>query len=92
MTETIAAKIENRLIATHVSDNLDFEEACMNNNYVRIIQIFDEEMEENNLFTKGAIKLKDEIKLMIAKNKPGTDIMFKVWNARLSGAGFGVIT
>jgi hypothetical protein len=91
MTETIAAKIENRLIATHVSDNLDFEEACMNNNYVRIIQIFDEEMEENNLFTKGAIKLKDEIKLMIAKNKPGTDIMFKVWNARLSGAGFGVI-
>lgn len=91
MTEKIIAKIEDRLIATHVSNNVDFEEACMTNNYDRIIQIFDEEMEENNLFTKGAIKLKEEIKLMIAKNKPGTDIMFKVWNARMSGTGFGVI-
>lgn len=91
MTEQIAAKIENRLIATHVSNNLDFEEACLNNNYDRIIQIFDEEMEENDLFTKGAIKLKEEVKVMITKRKPGTDIMFKVWNARMSGAGLGVI-
>lgn len=91
MTEQIAAKIENRLIATHVSNNVDFEEACMTNNYDRIIQIFDEEMEENDLFTKGAIKLKEEVKLMITKHKPGTDILFKVWNARMSGTGFGVI-
>ena len=90
MTETIAAKIEDRLIATHVSDNPDFEEACVNNKYERIIQIFEEEMESNDLFTKGANKLKDEIQLMIIKRKPGTDIMFKVWNARLAGIGLSV--
>lgn len=91
MTEKIAAKIEDRLIATHVSNNVDFEEACVNNNYNRILQIFDEEMETNNLSTKGAKKLKDEIQLMIYKHKSGTEIMFKVWNARLAGTGNAVI-
>lgn len=91
MTEQIAAKIEDRLIATHVSNNENFEEACINNDYELIIQIFEDEMEANNLFTKGAIKLKDEIQLMITKCKPGTDILFKVWNARLAGTGNAVI-
>ena len=91
MTVKIAAKFDGRLIATHVSNNVDFEEACVNNNYNRILQIFDEEMETNNLSTKGAKKLKDEIQLMIYKHKSGTEIMFKVWNARLAGTGNAVI-
>lgn len=90
MTEQTMAKIENRLIAAHVADNPNFEEACLNNNYKQIIQIFDEEMKSNNLFTKGANKLRDEIQLMINKRKPGTDIMFKVWNARLAAVGLSV--
>ena len=36
-------------------------------------------------------KTVEEVKIMITKRKPGTDIMFKVWNARMSGAGLGVI-
>ena len=90
MNEKIAAKIEDRLIATHVSENPDFEEACLTNNYKKIIQIFDDEMNANNLFTKGANKLKEEIQLMIFKRRPGTDIMFKVWNARMAAIGLGV--
>ena len=91
MLETVAAKIEDRLIATHVSNTEKFEEACMNNNYELILQIFDEEMKLNNLFTRGTKKLRDEIQLMIYKHKSGTEIMFKVWNARLAGTGNAVI-
>lgn len=91
MLETIAAKIEDRLIATHVSNNENFEEACMNNNYKLILQIFDEEMEANNLFTKGAKKLRDEIQVMVYKHKSGIEIMYRVWNARLAGTGYAVI-
>ena len=52
-------------------------------------------MKNNNLFTKGSNKLKEDIfRLTKGKTKvsssDGTNILYFVWNARLSGTGFGV--
>jgi hypothetical protein len=56
-----------------------------------IMAIVDHEMEEHNLHTKGANKLKADIIRMLNTKKRFTDILMFVWNSRLSGTGDAVI-
>lgn len=87
--------VEKNLLATHISNNPDFEVACTTGNCQLIMSIVETEMKNNNLFTKGSNKLKEDIfRLTKGKTKvsssDGTNILYFVWNARLSGTGFGV--
>ena len=86
---------EDRLLATHIANNEEFAEACQAGDATRIMEIVHSEMEKNNLHTKGSNKLCNDI---LIKTKGltkipaslGTEIMFFVWNSRLSGTGFAV--
>jgi hypothetical protein len=87
--------IENRLLATHISANSDFEPACMSGDAEKIMAIVHTEMEKNNLFTAGSKKLRDDIfRMTKGRDKVsvhiGSNIMAFVWNSRLSGTGFAV--
>jgi hypothetical protein len=60
------------------------------------MSIVETEMKTHNLFTKGSNKLKEDIyKLTRGKSKVsgsvGTNILYFVWNSRMSGTGFGVV-
>lgn len=83
-------KIENRLLATHISDNAEFEQACLSGDAKKIMAIVQSEMEKNNLYTNGAKKLRDDIFRMLNRKKSCTDILYFVWNSRLSGTGLAV--
>ena len=88
-------KAENHLLATYISDNTNFEHACMSGDARKIMSIVQTEMENNNLFTTGSKKLRDDIfRMTKGKDKVSTQvgsrIMYFVWNARLSGTGFAV--
>ena len=88
-------KVEDRLLATHVSDNSDFEAACLSGNGTQIMSIIETEMKKNNLFTKGSEKLKNDVYRMLQgkENVPssvGQNILFFVWNSRMSGIGIAV--
>ena len=88
-------KIEDRLLATHVSSNAEFETACLSGDGSKIMNIVETEMKKHNLFTKGSEKLKNDILTMLqGKEKVpawiGQNIMMFVWNARLSGIGMAV--
>ena len=85
-------KVEDRLLATHISDNSEFEAACLAGNADKIIAIVDQEMEEHKLHTKGANKLKADIIRMLNAKKHFAQILMFVWNSRLSGTGDAVIT
>lgn len=86
---------ERNLLATHISDNKDFETACLSGNGTKITEIIYFEMETHHLYSAGAKKLCSDIlsklngKAKITYNK-GTEIMFFVWNSRLSGTGLAV--
>ena len=87
--------IEQNLLATHVSDNPAFESACRAGDCDAIMKIVCSEMETKKLFTKGALKLKNDIfRMTCGKARVpayvGSNILAFVWNARLSGTGFGV--
>jgi hypothetical protein len=88
-------EIDNNLLAAHICDNSDFEQACLSGNAKQIIIIVKHEMEEHRLFTPGAKKLYDDI-LRMTKAKDtisvhtGTSILSFVWNSRLSGTGLAV--
>lgn len=89
-------KVEDRLLATHISNNEEFQTACMSGDAVKIMAIVNSEMEKHNLFTKGSKKLHDDIfRMTKGKSKistyTGSDILFFVWNSRLSGTGFAVV-
>ena len=84
-------KIEDRLLATHISNNPDFEAACLSGDADKIIAIVNNEMEEHKLFTKGANKLKADIVRMLQAKKHFAQILMFVWNSRLSGTGDAVI-
>ena len=84
-------KIEDRLLATHISNNPDFEAACLTGDADKIIQIVNLEMEKNELYTKGATKLKSDIIRMLNAKKHFAQILMFVWNSRLSGTGDAVI-
>ncbi len=87
--------VENSLLATHISNNKDFESACLTGNAKQIMAIVNSEMEKNNLHTPGSKKLRDDIyrmtqgKLVIA-TYIGSNILAFVWNSRLSGTGLAV--
>jgi hypothetical protein len=87
--------IEQHLLATHISDNADFEQACISGNAKLIMEIVDTEMQKNNLHTKGSEKLKADIFRMTKGQQRvpsaiGTNILYFVWNSRLSGTGLAV--
>ena len=94
--KTVETKIEDRLLATHISDNVDFEGACMSGNGSQIMSIVDSEMEKNNLYTKGSKKLREDIfRMLQGKDRVssyiGQRVLMFVWNSRLSGIGLAVI-
>ena len=84
-------KIEDQLLATHISNNPEFEAACLAGDATKVLAIVDHEMEEHNLFTKGAKKLKADIIRMLNAKKHFAQILMFVWNSRLSGTGDAVI-
>ena len=88
-------KVEDRLLATHISNNIDFEAACLSGDSKQIMTIVEFEMKKNKLFTKGSEKLKADIQKMLqGKDKVpssiGENILYFVWNSRMSGIGLGV--
>ena len=90
-----AQNVEHRLLATHVSNNKDFETACMSGDATSIMSIIDSEMNNNKLFTKGSRKLRDDVfKMTQGKSKIssyiGNNILSFIWNSRLSGIGLAV--
>lgn len=89
------SKIENRLLATHISNNADFEAACLTGNAEKIRSIVLTEMEKAELHTKGSNKLRDDIfRMLQGKAKVpayiGNNVLAFVWNSRLSGTGLAV--
>jgi hypothetical protein len=86
---------ENRLLATHISNNEDFTSACEAGNSALIMEIIETEMKKNKLFTKGSEKLKaDIIRMLQGREKVspavGQNILMFVWNSRAKGVGLGV--
>ena len=95
-TKTVEKKVEDRLLATHISMNANFEKACMSGDGNLIMEIVNSEMEKNNLHTKGSEKLKADIlaKLRGKSKVPafvGQEILMFVWNSRMSGTGYAVV-
>jgi hypothetical protein len=84
-------KIEDHLLATHISNNPEFEAACLAGDADKIIAIVNHEMEEHKLHTKGSSKLKADIIRMLNTKKHFAQILMFVWNSRLSGTGDAVI-
>jgi alpha-galactosidase/6-phospho-beta-glucosidase family protein len=95
MTNEVTKKIEDRLLATHVSNNNEFTDACLTGDAEKIMYILSSEMDKNNLHTKGAKKLYNDI-LQMTKGQSkvstnvGTNILMFVWNSRMSGVGLAV--
>ena len=95
-TKKVEQKVEDRLLATHISNNANFEKACMTGDSNLIMEIVNAEMEKNNLHTKGSEKLKADIANFIRGRSKlpsyvGQNILFFVWNSRLSGTGHAVV-
>ena len=87
---------EESLLATHVVKNPSFEAACLTGDASKIMDIVEFEMKSNNLHTKGAQKLHDDIfektkGLTKIPGKIGEQILFFVWNSQLAGTGNGVL-
>jgi hypothetical protein len=94
-TKNLTEKIEDSLLATHISNNPEFEGACLSGNGLMIMNIIEAEMEKNNLYTKGSKKLQaDIIKKLKGQLKVSTyvgqEILFFVYNSRLAGIGLAV--
>lgn len=95
-TKKLSPAIEDRLLATHISDNTEFEGACLSGDASQIMAIVDQEMEKNNLYTKGSKKLREDILRMLhgkerVSTYVGQNILMFVWNSRLSGIGLAVV-
>jgi hypothetical protein len=87
---------DQSLLATHVVQHPDFETACMNGNASQIMMIIDNVMQEKSLVTPGAKKLRNDVFRMTKGDakipkKIGENILFFVWNSRMSGTGYAVI-
>ena len=94
-TKNLTEKIEDRLLATHISDNPEFEGACLSGNGSMIMEIVEAEMEKNNLYTKGSKKLQADIIRMLkgqlsVSKYVGERVLFFVYNSRLAGIGLAV--
>ncbi len=87
--------VEERLLATYISENKRFENACLTGDAENIMYIVEYEMDKNCLHTPGSIKLHDDIYKMTCGKKHvsayiGANILAFVWNSRLSGTGLAV--
>ena len=96
MKKNLNPKIEDRLLATHVTNNKDFESACLSGNAGQIMAIIETEMQKHKLFTKGSEKLKADIMRMlqgkdVVSTSVGQNILMFVWNSRASGIGLATI-
>lgn len=94
-TKNLSEKIEDRLLATHISENPEFEGACLSGNGAMIMEIIEHEMKKNNLYTKGSKKLQADIIRMLkgqvkVSTYVGQNILFFVYNSRLAGIGLAV--
>lgn len=94
-TKNLTEKIEDRLLATHISDNPKFESACLSGDGLTIMNIVETEMEKNNLYSKGSKKLQADIIRMLkgqteVSTYTGQNILFFVYNSRLAGIGLAV--
>ena len=94
-TKNLTEKIEDRLLATHISENPKFESACLSGDGLTIMNIVETEMEKNNLYTKGSKKLQTDIIRMLkgqakVSTYTGQNILFFVYNSRLAGIGLAV--
>lgn len=95
-TKEVEKKVEDRLLATHLTTNSEFEKACYAGDGQKIMTIIETEMNKNNLVTKGSMKLKaDIIRMLQGRTRVpsyiGQNILRFVYNARLSGLGLGVL-
>lgn len=95
-TKEVEKKVEDRLLATHLTTNPEFEKACFAGDGQQIVTIIDNEMNKNNLLTKGSMKLKADIVRMLqgrmrVPSYIGQNVLTFVYNARLSGTGLGVL-
>ena len=95
-TKETEKKVEDRLLATYLTESEEFKTACNSGDSQQIMSIIDNEMTKNNLFTKGSMKLKaDIIRMLQGKTKVpsyvGQNILYFVYNSRLSGVGLGVL-
>lgn len=95
-TKKLSEKIEDRLLATHIADNAEFEGACLSGNGALIMAIVEEEMAKHSLYTKGSKKLREDILRKLRGQERvstyvGQEILFFVWNSRLSGIGLAVV-
>ena len=94
-TKNLTEKIEDRLLATHITDNPEFEGACLSGDGLMIMDIIEAEMKKNNLYTKGSKKLQADIIRMLqgqsrVSKYVGQNILFFVYNSRLAGIGLAV--
>ena len=94
-TKNLSEKIEDRLLATHISNNPNFAQACESGNGAMIMEIIETEMEKNNLYTKGSKKLQADIVRMLkgqsrVSKYVGQHILLFVYNSRLAGIGLAV--
>lgn len=95
-TKELSSKIENQLLATHITNNPEFANACLSGDGLMIMDIVEAEMKKNNLFTKGSKKLQSDILRMLqgksrVSAKVGENVLFFVYNSRLAGIGMAVI-
>jgi hypothetical protein len=70
-------EVIDQLLASKLYENKDFEQACFAGDAIKIMQIIDRTMEEYNLYTTGARKLRNKIFYMTrgnAKVSSGTGI------------------
>ena len=94
-TKNITEKIEDRLLATHITNNPNFTQACASGDGLMIMEIVEAEMKMNDLYTNGSKKLKADIIRMLkgqsrVSESVGQNILFFVYNSRLSGIGLAV--
>lgn len=95
-TTKLTYETDSHLLAAHIANNTDFEAACFSGDVSQIMSIVETEMEKNKLFTKGSIKLKNDIYRKLAGKEKisyslGVSILSFVWNSRMSGNGLAVI-
>lgn len=94
-TKKLTEKIEDRLLATHVANNPEFEGACLSGNGAAIMAIIAAEMKKHNLYTKGSKKFQEDVARKLRGQQQvssyvGQGILMFAWNARLSGIGLAV--
>lgn len=94
-TKNVTEKIESRLLATHITDNPNFTQACESGDGLMIMEIVEAEMKKNDLYTKGSKKLQaDIIRMLKGQSRVsasiGQNVLFFVYNSRLAGIGLAI--